>query len=186
MRHLAQLPRVIAHCGDACQVGLVVGLGDARGAGHDPHQVTGIAGHDGLTVVFAEVADHVLGLDGPEKLHVPQRVARAGLDGADGAHGLDRLVMPALAVAEGGLDAAIRPDLVGLDRIVGVLFQEGRDAGDHVPVPHETLEIYLGDARHGRQPFLAASTGTQPQHQHHGAQQGHGALVAHDCGLSKR
>ena len=40
-------------------------------------------------------------------------------------------------------DRAVIVQAVVFDGVVGPFFEEGRDVGDHIPWPHEPIEIYV-------------------------------------------
>ncbi|KAG0751590.1 hypothetical protein G6F24_014189 [Rhizopus arrhizus] len=109
LRHPSQLPRVIAHCRDALHRLLVVAVRDLWRARHEPHIVALAARHDGLAVVISQPGDDVLSLDRPDELHAPDGVARVGPHRRHGMHRVLLRVEAAFAVAEVGLDPAVRP-----------------------------------------------------------------------------
>ena len=93
--------------------------------------------------------DHILGLDRPHELHAPDGVVGAGDHEPLRVHDLRLAVEGALVEGEGGLDGAVRRECVGLDRVVDVLLDEGRDDADDIPRPHEALQVNLLDHGHG-------------------------------------
>jgi len=101
-------------------------------------------GDDGLLVVVAEMDDHVVGFEGPNKLHLPTRVARVILTGISRRTvGFQFPVNAALAELVGGLHPSLGVEGVLLHRIVRVLVDYDWRVAMHKPWSHEALQIHL-------------------------------------------
>jgi hypothetical protein len=108
---------------------------------------------DGLLVVLIQIHDEVGRLEGPQELHTPFRVGIPVVDPSPGRHTFLRSVEGALAEGVGGFDDPLVGEPVGFQAIVRtILTEEGDGDGDepdHIPIPHEALEIHF--AVHGLQ-----------------------------------
>ena len=149
LRHLHQFREVVTHVRDLLDERGVALIVDRGRTGHDPDIVARAARDDGLGVAGIHMRDHILGLDGPDELHAPDGVMGAGDHETLRVHDLRLAVEGALVEGEGGLDGAVRREFVGLDRVVDVLLDEGRDDADDIPRPHEALQVDLLDHGHG-------------------------------------
>ena len=120
---------------------VVLSFWDGFGAGHDPDILTIRYTDDGRLVGIVEIGNEVGGLEGPNKLHTPLGIGLEVMDEAARVVGLEGSGEIACVEHVGGRDRAIRVELVTLDTIEGVVFDEGGNMCDDIPVTHEAVEV---------------------------------------------
>src|SRR5512134_1857762 len=107
LRHLLQLGQIVPQLLHASLQPRVFRRRQCRRARHDPDVIALAARNDRLRIGRVDVRDHVLGLDRPDELHAPDRVAGAVAHEPARAHDLLRAVEGAVAVSERRRDAAV-------------------------------------------------------------------------------
>ena len=120
---------------------LIAFLRNGFGTGHDPDVTT--VGHtdDGRLVGIVEIGNEVGGLEGPNKLHTPLGIGLLVVDEAARVVGLEGACEIAGVEHVGGRNRAIGVELVTFDAIEGIVFDEGGNMCDDIPVTHEAIQI---------------------------------------------
>ena len=119
----------------------VAGLRKGFGTSHDPDITTVRDTDDSRLIGIVEISDEVGSLKRPNKLHTPLGISLVIIDEATWVVSLEGPGEIALVKHVGGRNCAIGVELVTFDTIKGVVFDEGGDVCDDVPVAHETIQI---------------------------------------------
>ena len=137
----AELRDVVAVINEPLHEFFVAGFRNGFGAGHDPDVTTIRHTDDRGLVGFVEIGDEVGGLKGPDKLHTPFGIGLVVIDEAARVVSLERPCEIALVKNVSGRNRAIGVQLVTFDPIEGVVFDEGGNMCNDVPVTHEAVEV---------------------------------------------
>ena len=137
----AELRDVVAVIDEPLDEFFVAGLRKGFGTGHDPDVTTIRHTDDSGLVRIVEIGDEVGGLKGPDKLHTPLGISLAVIDEAARVVCLERPGEIACVENVSCRNRAIGVQLVTFDTIKGVVFDEGGNMCDDMPVTHEALEI---------------------------------------------
>ena len=120
---------------------VIFGLRNGFRTGHDPHIPTVRYTDDGGLVGIIEIGDEVGGFEGPDELHTPLGIGLEVMDEAARVVGLEGSGEIACVEHVGGCNRAIGVELVTFDAIEGVVFDEGGNMCDDIPVTHEAVEV---------------------------------------------
>jgi len=120
---------------------IITSLRKGFGTGHDPHIPTVRYTYNRGLIGIVEIGDEVGSFKGPNKLHAPFGVGLMVVDEAAWVVGFERAGEIACVEDVGRRNRAIGVELVTFDTIKGVVFDEGGDVCDDVPVTHEAIQI---------------------------------------------
>ena len=120
---------------------VVLSFWDGFGAGHDPDILTIRYTDDGRLVGVIEISNQVGGFEGPDKLHSPFGIGLPIMDEATRVVRFEGSCEIACAKNVGGRNRAISVEFVTFDTIEGVIFDEGGNMCDDIPVTHEAVEV---------------------------------------------
>ena len=137
----AELGDVVAVISEPFYEFIIFGLGNGFGTGHDPGISTVRHTDDGGLVGIVEIGDEVGGFEGPDELHTPLGISFVVMDEAARVVCLEGSGEIAGVEHVGGRDRAIGIELVTFDTIEGVVFDEGGNMCDDIPVTHEAIQI---------------------------------------------
>ena len=120
---------------------IITSLRKGFGTGHDPDIPTVGYTYNRSLIGIVEIGDEVGGFEGPDELHTPFGIGLEVMDEAARVVGFERSGKIALVEDVGRRNRAIGVELVTFDTVEGVVFDEGGDVCDDVPVAHETIQI---------------------------------------------
>ena len=137
----AELGDVVAVISEPFYEFIIFGLGNGFGTGHDPNITTIRHTDDGGLVGVIEISNQVGGFEGPDELHTPLGIRFEVMDEAARVVGLEGSGEIACVEHVSGCNRAIGVELVTFDTIEGVVFDEGGNMCDDIPVTHEAIQI---------------------------------------------
>ena len=120
---------------------IITSLWNCFGTGHDPDIPTVRDTNNGGLIGIVEIGDEVGGFEGPDELHAPFGIGLLVVHEAARVVGFERSGEIACIEHVGGGNRAIGVELVTLDTIKGIVFDEGGNVCDDVPIAHETIQI---------------------------------------------
>ena len=141
LRHKAQFIQVITLLLNDAKQSLIVILCDDRLPGHQPDVIALGSTYDCELIFWIYVDDSIFGLDGPNKLHTPNRIARAFSDKSCRLIGLALTFKTAFIKGKSCGDPSIHGLGIAFNRIVGICFNEGRNIGYDKPITGEPVQI---------------------------------------------
>jgi len=118
---------------------IITSLRKGFGTGHDPDIPTVRYTYDGGLIGIVQIGDEVGGFEGPNELHTPFGIGFEVMDEAARVVGFEGAGEIACVEDVGRRNRAIRVELVTFDTIKGIIFDEGGNMCDDVPVTHETI-----------------------------------------------
>ena len=121
---------------------IVTCLRKGFGTGHDPDIPTVRYTYNRGLIGIVEIGDEVGSFEGPYELHAPFGIGLLVVHEAARVVGFERSSEIACIEHVGGRNRAIGVELVAFDTIKSVVFDEGGDVCDDVPVAHETIQIH--------------------------------------------
>jgi len=120
---------------------IITSLRKGFGTGHDPDIPTVRYTYNRGLIAIVEIGDEVGGFEGPDELHTPLGIGLQVVDEAARVVGFERSGEIACIEDVGRRNRAIGVELVTFDTIESVVFDEGGNMCDDVPVTHETIQI---------------------------------------------
>ena len=120
---------------------IITSLWKGFGAGHNP-DISTIRHADNRGLIgVVEIRDEVGGFKRPDELHTPLGIGLVVVDEAARVVGFERSGEITGVEHVGRRNRAIGVELVTFDTIEGVVFDEGGNMCDDVPVAHEAIQI---------------------------------------------
>ena len=137
----AKLGDVVAVIDEPFYEFFVARLWKGFGTSHNPDITTVRDTDDRRLIGIIEISDEVGSLKGPDELHTPLGISLVVIDEAAWVVDLEGSGESALVKRVGGRNRAIGVQFVTFDTIKGVVFDEGGNVCDDIPVAHETIQI---------------------------------------------
>ena len=137
----AELGDVVAVIEEPFYKFVIFSFRNGFGTRHDPNIPTVRHTDDGGLVGVIEISNQVGGFEGPDELHTPFGIRLEVMDEAARVVCLEGSSEIAGVENVSGRNRAIGVELVTFDTIEGVVFDEGGNMCDDIPVTHEAIQI---------------------------------------------